>query len=162
MKKLIPILLLLGVILYCYVHFSTPRVLQRRTDSFLATMNFGALSLAVPEKAADEFASHLADEITFSGSNFEIIAGTPSRAELRSSYLEYRGVIKNSSIERIGKTSVKLSGSAEASVQTTLKIDVVAHGNSHYDQELPLIFSWQKIEGDWLLAEIKLLAPARF
>jgi hypothetical protein len=161
MKKLLVtagLVLALGAFFYYY--FSAPRVIDRRMNSLLDSLSFGAVSLQEKGKSADNFADHFAEEIRFSGAGNDIITGSPSQEDLRSLYLDQlRGYAKSSEAKRSGETEIRLQGSDRAVMSTTVSLRVVSFANTSHQQEIPSRFTWVKKSGNWLISEVRLESP---
>ena len=162
MKKLLT--LLAGVVViagFCYYYFSTPKILERRLDSLLGTLSFGVVSLTDLDKEGDRFASHFAQEITFSGSGNEIISGQVQPSNLRALYLDkYRVAAKKATAKRTGAIAIKLQAANEAEMDTTIEIDITLRDNSAYPQSIPARLDWKKVKGEWVISGVQLKLPA--
>lgn len=135
--------------------------MERRVDSLLSEMNFGLVSLGEHGDAADKFASHFAETVTFSGSESPLFESEEGRAALRKLYLEYRTFAKSSSAERIGDTQVTVADSTTAEVATTVAFRLTFHGTDGGDQrELPVVLTFEKLAGDWLISKVEMQGKA--
>ena len=161
MKKLLfPLIAILGIGAFVYYHFSAPNVLERRLDSLLDSLSFGVVSLKDLDKESEHFASHFADEVTFSGAGNDIISGTVTPADLQELYLnQYRAGAKKAAASKIGDFSIKLTSAKEAEMKATIKIDLVLRDNSTYPQETPALFTWVNRGGRWVISGVKLELP---
>ncbi|MEM9081919.1 MAG: hypothetical protein AAGC74_14640, partial [Verrucomicrobiota bacterium] len=131
MKKFLFLLIAVLILaVFAWWHFSAPRVVQRRCDSMLSHLNFGLVSLDSPEKEADQFASHLSNEVRFLGAAFDIIEGTESRNELRDRFIQFRQYVKSSSVSRVNETQVTIQSPTQALLETTIDFNFTFHGNS--------------------------------
>ena len=137
MKKLLFLLVaVLAIAGFSYYYFSTPKILERRLDSLLDSLSFGTVSLGSVEKDADDFASHFAPEIEFSGSGNSIIMGTVSPDDLRALYLnQYRAAAKNSQAKRTGDFHVELTAADQAEMDATIELTTVLRDNTSYPQD---------------------------
>lgn len=161
MKKLLIIVALVAVLgSFFYYYYSAPRIIDRRLDSLLDTLTFGAISLQDPEKSGDDFAEHFTTTVQFSGAGNEIITGSPSREELRGIYLEQlRAFAKVSEAERDGDTSIRLSGSDRAEMDTAILLKVTTFANTAHEQAMPCRLVWVKEGGSWQISEVQLQKP---
>lgn len=163
MKKfLILLVTILGIAGFSYYYFSAPKVLERRLDSMLGTLSFGALNFGDMDKEADKFASHFASQVEFSGSGNSIIAGTVDPAEMRDLYLiKFRTAAKSSQAERTGDFFVKLQSADSAVMDATIQLDIILRDNVSYPQTMPVRLIWKKKEGEWVIVEVQLQDPLR-
>jgi len=161
MKKLLFIALLtLGIAGFVYFHYSTPQVLNRRLDSLLDSLSFGTISLQENTKAGDRFAEHFLEEVTFTGNGNDIIAGTPTRDELRELYLEQlRSFARNCQASHSGDTNITLKSADNAQMETTISLQGTFHGNQSFQRDIPVRFTWQKKKGSWHISAVQLLEP---
>lgn len=161
MKKFLS---LVGVILalagFSYYYLSAPKVLERRLDSLLGSLSFGAITLKDMEKEGQDFASHFAPQIEFSGAGNSIIAGTVSSAEMKELYLlKFRPAVKSSQAKRTGDFFVKLKSADRAEMDVTISMDIVLRDNTAYPQTVPSRLIWIKEGGTWLISEVQLREP---
>lgn len=161
MKKLLFIVALVALLgSFFYYYYSAPRVIDRRLDSLLDSLSFGAISLKEKSKSADEFADHFSATVRFSGAGNDIIAGSPSREDLRALYSEQlRAYAKGSKAERSGDTSIKLTGSDRAEMDTAITLQVSTFANTTHQQEMPCRLTWAKESGTWRISEVQLQKP---
>lgn len=159
-KLLLTLAAILGIAGFTYYYFSAPKTLERRLDSLLSSLSFGVVTLKDMDKEADNFASHFAEEVIFSGSGNEIISGTVSTNELREMYLEqFRIAAKSSQASRIGDFSVKLQAANQAEMDTTIELKIILRDNTSYPQTMPARLIWKKTGRSWVITEIKLQDP---
>ena len=161
MKKLLFVLVaILGIAGFIYYYFSAPKVLERRLDSMLSTLSFGAISLGDMDKEADKFASHFASEVEFSGAGNSIIAGSVGPDELRSLYLDqFRAAAKSSQGKRTGNFYVKLQAADRAEMDATIELDITLRNNMSHKQTMPVRLIWRKTGGQWVITEAQLQDP---
>ena len=161
MKKLLFVLIaILGIAGFTYYYFSAPKVLERRLDSLLSTLSFGAISFGDMDKEADKFASHFAEEVEFSGSGNSIIAGSVGPAEMRELYLnQFRAAAKSSQAKRSGDFYVKLRAADQAEMDATIQLDIILRDNVSHKQTMPVRLIWKKKGGKWVITEAQLQDP---
>lgn len=161
MKKLLFILVaILAIAGFSYYYFSAPKVLERRLDSLLASLSFGTITLKDMDKEGDNFASHFASEVEFSGAGNSIISGTVSPADMKEMYLiKFRTAAKSSQAERTGDFYVKLRAADEAEMDVTISMDIILRDNLSYPQEMPARLIWKKENGSWVISEVQMREP---
>lgn len=161
MKKLLFIFAaILTIAGFSYYYLSTPKVLERRLDSLLSSLSFGSVSLKDTDKEAENFSSHFAEEVVFSGSGNEIISGTVSANEMREMYLnKFRAATKSSQAKRTGDFSVKLQAADRAEMDVTIELKIILRDNVSYPQTMPARLAWKKAGGNWVIAEVQLQNP---
>lgn len=161
MKKPLFILILVALLgSFFYYYYSAPRIIDRRLDSLLDSLTFGVITLQEKGKSADQFADHFSPTVRFSGAGNDIIAGSPSREDLREMYLEQlRAFAKGSKAERSGDTSIALESGDRAVMSTAITLQIETVGNTSYTQEMPCRLVWQKESGTWRISEVQLQKP---
>ncbi len=151
---------LLVIASFTYYYFSAPKVLERRLDSLTDSLTFGAISLGGFESDADNFATHFANEVEFSGAGNSIITGTVTPSDLRELYLnQLRAAAKKCQAKRTGDFFVKLQSPDRAEMDATIMMDLVLRDNIAYPQTVPVRFHWEKKQGKWLISEVQLQEP---
>ncbi|MBK1834927.1 hypothetical protein [Roseibacillus ishigakijimensis] len=159
-KLLVSLAAVLAIAAFAYYYFSAPRVIDRRLDSLLDTMSFGAVTLKNLDQEAADFADHFAESVIFSGSGSEVISGEVSRAEMQELYhSQFRVGAKSSQAKVIGETVIVMRGSDRAEMDTTVKLDLVLRDNMSYPQSIPARLQWRKREGKWRIDEVRMLEP---
>lgn len=161
MKKFLVIAALaFGIAAFIYYHFSTPQVLDRRLNSLLGTMTFGAVSLKENSAAADDFIEHFTDDVLFSGAGNDLIVGTPSRDDLKMLYLQQlRTYARSCDATATGNTKIALKRANLAQMDTNITLTGNLHGNTAFERTFPVRFMWQKIEGTWSISAVQLQEP---
>lgn len=150
----------LGIAIFVYFYYSTPRVLERRLDSLLSSLSFGLIELGDKASAADDFTSHFAEEISFSGSGNEIITGNPSRADMREIYLtQLRTFARSCQADIKDKPIITITNTVKAEMDVTIVLSIVFGNSEPYEQVMPSRLTWEKTSGQWVIASVKLLKP---
>lgn len=159
-KVLLPLVAVLAIAGFSYFYFSTPKVLERRLDSLMESLSFGTVSLGSIEKEADDFVSHFANEIEFSGAGNSIIMGTVGPADMRELYLnQFRTAARSSQATRTGDFFIDLKAPDRAVMDATIELDIVLRDNLSYPQTMPVRLHWTKTGGKWLISEVQLQDP---
>lgn len=161
MKKLLLIAaLVFGIAAFVYYHFSTPRVLDRRLDSLLDTMTFGAVSLKENSTAADDFIAHFTEDVLFTGSGNDLIVGSPTRDDLKMLYIQQlRTYARSCKATATGNTQIALKRADLAQMETNVTLTGNLHGNTSFERTFPVTFMWQKREGKWAISAVRLKEP---
>lgn len=161
MKKLLLIVVaILAIAGFTYHYFSAPKILERRLDSLLDSLSFGAITLKDMDQEGEQFASHFAAEVEFSGSGNSIISGTVTPSEMKALYLEkFRTASKTSQAKRTGDFSVQLKAPDRAEMDATISLEVILRDNTSYPQSMPASFLWIKNDGKWVISEVQMREP---
>lgn len=129
-------------------------------DSLLDTMSFGVVTLKDMEKEGDDFASHFAPEIVFSGSGNEIVAGSATPDSMKDLYLmRFRVASKSANATTKGDVSITVLSADRAEMKATIDVNIILRDNTSYPQVMPVHLVWEKINGKWVIAEVQLLEP---